>query len=183
MKLKNLAVTAVAVLAMLAASATSSAAPDPACVDEALAAVAAADVTYVGDSWGPVPVYRVSIPSRNSTVDVHANSTDEARAAVAVQAPSWCPDVPDATAPEAPAAEEPAAAPTSETASSEPASAEPTSTASADAARIAELEAQVAALEQEVARLRAERDALIAELTAGTGNVNESVRIANAILG
>ncbi len=54
---------------------------DPATTAQAQTIVAQSDVTYVGNAWGPTPIYRVTIPSLNMTVDVAANSPDEARAA------------------------------------------------------------------------------------------------------
>lgn len=54
-------------------------------VDQTAAAQAlvdAAPVTYVGNSWGPIPLWRVDLPSLSLSIDVAANSADEARTAV-----------------------------------------------------------------------------------------------------
>ena len=42
----------------------------------------AAPVTYVGNSWGPVPIYEVALPSLNMTIDVAAPDEASARNAV-----------------------------------------------------------------------------------------------------
>lgn len=40
---------------------------------------AAATVVAVGDDWGPIRIYRIELPDQNATVDVAANSEDDAR--------------------------------------------------------------------------------------------------------
>lgn len=57
------------------------AAPTASWTTQASDLAASATVTYVGNSWGPVPVYRVSVPSLSLTIDVNANSEGEARTA------------------------------------------------------------------------------------------------------
>jgi hypothetical protein len=51
-------------------------------VGQATQIVLQADVTYVGNAWGPLPIWRVNVPSRNATYDVAATDADAARAAV-----------------------------------------------------------------------------------------------------
>lgn len=57
-------------------------APSEAATAQAATIVTDATVTWVGDSWGPVPVWRVHVPSRNATYDVAAVNAAAARAAV-----------------------------------------------------------------------------------------------------
>lgn len=66
------------------ASATSSptATASPAVTTQATDLVNAAEVVYRGNSWGPVPLYTVNLPSLNMSIDVAANSEAEARANV-----------------------------------------------------------------------------------------------------
>jgi hypothetical protein len=64
-----------------AAPTTAAAAPTtPEQTASAQQLVNAAEVVYVGNSWGPVPLYRVALPSLNMSIDIAANSADEARA-------------------------------------------------------------------------------------------------------
>jgi hypothetical protein len=66
-----------------AATPTTAAAPVAATPEQTASAqqlVNAAEVVYVGNSWGPVPLYRVALPSLNMSIDVAANNADEARA-------------------------------------------------------------------------------------------------------
>lgn len=79
--------------------------PSDLAVGQATQIVTQADVTYVGNSWGPIPIWRVSVPSRNATYDVAAATADDARAAVlgavaaAIDAnPSAAPAAPSLTA-------------------------------------------------------------------------------------
>lgn len=48
---------------------------------QAQALAASATVTLLGNSWGATPLWEVSVPSLNMSVDVYANSADEARTA------------------------------------------------------------------------------------------------------
>lgn len=53
------------------------------CLSEAAQLVAASSVSYVGNSWGPVPIWRVDLrPGLNATVDVAADSGADAQIAV-----------------------------------------------------------------------------------------------------
>jgi hypothetical protein len=47
--------------------------------DAATTLLAAATITYVGNSWGPTPIYEAALPTLNTTIDVAASSADEAR--------------------------------------------------------------------------------------------------------
>jgi hypothetical protein len=82
------------------------------CATDAAATVAAAQVVYVGNSWGPVPLYRVTLPT--GSIDVHANSEQEARDIVSASLVAKCPVVTEPVEPvtEPAPAPEPEPAPT-----------------------------------------------------------------------
>jgi hypothetical protein len=93
---------------------TTPAAPTASWTAQASDLAASASVTYVGNSWGPVPVYRVSVSSLNLTLDVNANSEGEARTAAIPTIASMLARsgaAPDPTVAAAPPATAPAADP------------------------------------------------------------------------
>jgi hypothetical protein len=97
--IKTLAAAILGAALLFAGSAHRSLAAD--CLTDAAGTLANANVQYVGSDWGPIPLWRVTVPSLNMTVDVAANSADEARAAVA--ATLQCPPAAPGPAPQPPA--------------------------------------------------------------------------------